>query len=203
MPAKLARILSSVIVSTLAFAASAQTPNPEWICNNNDLAPVLDLISHVRRVSQILPNVPPEDERYFQAEERVWLEVQVQPNGVSADARARAWQRQVAVSKRPLYGTYRLRISLAYAREAVESLTLERGPRVYDNRDGESLRRAVIAAAPVRTYASELSTYLASQDGAQLAKSEREELADAPKLLSSQLDRFMQCKLTRLMTPGR
>lgn len=206
-----AAILTLLICSARpGFSADLQKDyDPaEGRCQFWDDASLQKLTAQLDYADQVLPNIPPEEDRYLTAEsasaQKVYLE-ELEKNNWKAPIQGQGNTRYAALEARPLYTVWGVRKDLVEAKRAITEITRpEPGLVNYrKNQDAEKLERATKALSPVNKYALQIQKLLTRQtfvsNSVLITSDQYSRLYSGALTLTSDLGYYMSCKLAKIM----
>ncbi|NLP64207.1 hypothetical protein [Paraburkholderia sacchari] len=202
---KIAYAAISVLLVSLAlpaFGAGLQKDyDPaETRCSGFDDASLKNFIGQLDYADLVLPNVPPEEDRYLTAESAA-----AQKLYMDESTRGQGNMRYAALDARPLYVVWGVRKDLVDSKRAIAGILEDGGPaRSYrKNPEAEKLERATRALLPVTEYSLHMQDFLTRQNLAPnkaIVTSEQwARLYSGALTLTSDLGYYMSCKLAKIM----
>jgi hypothetical protein len=179
----------------------------ETRCHAWDDAGLKNFVAQLDYADQVLPNIPPEEDRYLTAEsaaaKKVYME-ELEANNWKAPAQSQGNMRYAALEARPLYIVWGVRKDLVDAKRAIAQI-LDGGPaRSYrKNREAEKLERTTSAITAVTIYSLHMQEFLTKQTLAQqnrmITSEQWSRLYSSALTLNSDLGYYMSCKLAKIM----
>jgi len=172
---------------------------------------IATLLSQVDFADQALPNIPPEEQHYLEAE--FAAAGRTYKNEVDSGNKnfSRSTQMYLRLYARPMYPVWALRKTIEPARAALKRILKrqpqpERGNADLDtykkNPEAEKLERATSALAAVGEYVSALQAFLDNTRGRELSLLTRQQmmrLLVSRYSMLSDMGGFMSCKLAKIM----
>lgn len=157
---------------------------------------------------QVLPNVPPEEDRYLTAEsaaaQKVYTDERKQ-NNWQEPTQGQGNRRYAALQARPLYTVWGVRKNIVEARKAITEILKPAPPILVTyrkNPEAEKLERATRALNSVNGYALSMQDFLTRQSftSATLITSDQYlRLYGGALVLTSDVGQYMDCKLAKVM----
>ncbi|MBN3770720.1 hypothetical protein [Burkholderia sp. Se-20378] len=211
---KIAYAVFLSLLLTLAFPAfSADLPKDydpaETRCGFDD-ASLKNVIGQLDYADQVLPNIPPEEDRYLTAESAAAKKVydeELRKNNWKTPLQGQGNMRYGALEARPLYAAWNLRKELVEAKGKItEILKPEPVPVLVTyrkNPEAEKLERATRALLSITTYSLRMQDFLTRQNlapnNAMITSDQWTRLYSGALTLNSDLGYYMSCKLAKIM----
>jgi hypothetical protein len=183
-------------------AACAATPaQMDFVkrqCETADDPWIVRTVSMLDEVDRLLPNIPPEEERYLKAESAAALRVFEEEVASSATSWPRSDQMFKALLARPLYPAFALRKELESVRSQLTRVVALDGLRAYpDNAEAEKLARAANALRDVAGFPEQVLSFTRNSNRGIDAVKAGKLVLDTYKL-PSQLAQYIGCKLAKV-----
>lgn len=180
----------------------------EGRCQFSDDASLQNMTAQLDYAEQVLPNIPPEEDRYLTAEsaaaQKVYQE-ELEKNNWKEPTQGQGNMRYAALEARPLYTVWGVRKDLVEAKRAITEI-IKPGPGLViyrKNQDAEKLERATKALYPVNRYALHIQELLARQmltsNNLLITSDQYSRLYSGALTLTSDLGYYMSCKLAKVM----
>lgn len=180
----------------------------ETRCSGFDDASLKNSLGQLDYADLVLPNIPPEEDRYLTAEsaaaKKIYSE-ELEKNNWKAPLQGQGNIRYAALEARPLYTVWGIRKDLVEAKRAIAGILDGGGlARSYrKNQDAEKLERATRALLPVTAYALHMQDLLTRQNltpaNRMLTSEQWTRLYSGALTLNSDLGYYMSCKLAKIM----
>lgn len=209
------RPFALVMAAFLAFAAHGAEPvktfDPaEGRCKFSDDEQIgSKLMSTLDYANQVLPNIPPEEERYLKAESDAAQKVyrqEMEQNNWKSQVGGQGQRRFGALAQRPLYDVWELRNRLAELRAEFENILQASndgaGLAYRKVPEAAKLSRATHSLLALNSYTLTLGQFLAKQERGrfQVISSEQyDRLYSGALMLPVNLHNYMDCKLARVV----
>jgi hypothetical protein len=187
------------------LAADAQV-SPETVqiyCQDHDDDSIVKTVKVIVDLDTLLPNVPPEELQYMDAEEAGIASLRSLSKQPADDASLRWQQRAAALQARPLYVLRDLRKKLTPLRNAFAKINDSRSFPEIGNEQADRLERAISATTSIPAFVESAQTYLGSVQGRGLAAPVAGRVQFIGVITSYALEQYMQCKLRRLLQTKR
>ncbi|MBC8641621.1 hypothetical protein IAG25_32880 [Caballeronia sp. EK] len=215
MKIKYAAVLALLfsMASPAISAGHQQDYDPaEGRCNFWDDASLKTLTATLDYADQVLPNIPPEEDRYLTAEstaaQKVYEE-ELKKNNWKAPAQSQGNTRYAALEARPLYTVWGVRNALAKAKLSIAAILDEGSGTGFvtyrKNPDAAKLDRALHAIYPLDAYALSMQalltkqTYVPQSHKIMLTADQWSKLYGGTSTLTTNLGYYMSCKLAKVM----
>ncbi|CAN7777605.1 hypothetical protein LJR290_007900 [Variovorax sp. LjRoot290] len=183
----------------LACSAIAATPEQlqaaKTLCQHHDDPSIVEVASQLDEADKVLPNIPPEEERYLKAERAAAARLMSEK-----DTRPRAVQMRSALRARPLYAVYELRMDLKKAQTAINAiLAPDRWEDYPQNAEAEKLSRAVASLPELAIYAREVVVFEHNKQRVFVDEDRLAGLSIDAYVMQVDLAGYIRCKLAKAM----
>ena len=213
------RIAAKAIVGFAIFAgfsgsvalAQKDFDPAETRCMRADDSIISSLLSQIDYADQNLPNIPPEEQRYLDAESAAAARMYKDESQSEASSYARSTQIYRNLYSRPLYTVWAFRKTIEPARSALKRVLKQQpNPALGDpdyitykkNPEAEKLERAAPAISAVGQYTialQNLLTKIGEQNYSSITQSQWTRLLGSAYGASYDLPAFIECKLAKIM----
>lgn len=209
-PVFLALLISAPLRAYSADLLIKDYDPAEGRCRYADDASLQGITATLNDADKVLPNIPPEEDRYLTAESAAAQQVyedELEKNNWKTPINGQANRRYAALEARPLYTVWGVRKDLGKAKLAIsEILKPELGNHMVtyrNNPEAEKLDVATSAIYSVSAYALSMRDFLTKQplgtNSAMITSDQYTALYSGILDLNSSLGRYMSCKLAKIM----
>ena len=190
-------LASCLTVTSLGAAAAGFDPAVPRCVPGDDR--ILDrMLASLQTADELMPNVPPEEEKYLVAESAAVKRVMDEEAERKVEDHSRWLSMNRALRARPLYFVWAARNDLSEARRQIQAIRATNGVTTYRNSpEAEKLERATHAISALSRYAKSLEAALDSPVVKVPVPTSFSLYAGL--YLNHDLGRFMSCKLARVM----
>jgi hypothetical protein len=182
----------NLLLVCAVMPAVASTPNEmvKIYCEQYDDASINEIKLIVGRVDAVVPQIPPEEDRYLRAEQNFLLK-----RGQSPARGPESWR---ALTNRPLYYSWQLRERIDPLLNSVDKILDSNPASIYKNLESEKLARAIAALSLWDDYARELQNFLDKDNFVQLDEDTRYRSHSGRYWGARILQGFLRCKLAKI-----
>lgn len=154
-------------------------------------------------VSESIPNVPPEHEKFLQAEDDAAnkaLNKEIEQNNWKVPPNSRAGTRLYQLQHRPYYHAWKVRQSLAEAQDAILAIPKDTQYGVFKNPEAEKAQRAITALRRVTSLTISITEMLDNERlQPPLTSSDDIQALSAQRIhIPGELGFYIDCKLKNL-----
>jgi hypothetical protein len=174
------------VMPLLAFADAKVSA----FCEGNDDPSINQIRQSIALADAIIPQIPPEEDRYLDAEEKSLF--------MGEKPKIRGTERWEALTRRPLYYSWKLRAAIRPVVESLDQLRDSTSPLFYKNIETAKMYRAITGYRFWNEYVRELQTFLDKERFLQIDQGTRYRLFANGLAGNLALEQFMLCKLSKL-----
>lgn len=195
-----------LIFMNMAHGGLASANRVETACVSWDDEGLGRLLANVKEIDKALPNIPPEEARYLEAEMESMMRASKDSDAKSTGSRANKIAAKLL--GRHFYPVWELRRSVKKAENALVTITDLNPPNYggdyifYGRSEAEKLRRASNSIRPIATLSVGIKDFLNSTEGRTgeyLSQKDYNFFVGATYFLSANLGNYIQCKLAKIV----
>jgi hypothetical protein len=178
-------------------------------CKYADDTVIDTLLGEIDYADKALPNVPPEEERYLDAESARALRTYRDEEAKSDNSHVRSNQIYNRLFSRPFYAVWKFRKAFEPARSALSLILKPLPSNAFDTTvtyhkypEAEKLQRASMAIYPVGDYVRALQEFLDKIEGRErsmMTESQYLQLVQESYAMNLDLGDYISCKLAKIM----
>ncbi|MFC0398590.1 hypothetical protein [Paraburkholderia rhizosphaerae] len=201
-------LLFGAVMPAFSADVSKDYDPAETRCQFWDDSSLEKMTAQLDYADQVLPNIPPEEDRYLTAESSAAKKVyedELKKNDWKEPVQGQGNMRYAALEARPLYTVWGVRKDLVEARQAIDGILKPgSGLVIYrKNPDAEKLQRALRALYPADRYALHMQELLTKQtltsNNRMITSEQYSRLYGGALTLTTNLGYYMDCKLAKIM----
>jgi hypothetical protein len=171
------------------------------ICKGYDDEVVQRLIDRVNAIDHVLPQIPPEELTYLDAQTKYANKVFDDEGGMAfASSHVKSNKLYAELQRRPLYAVWKIREQIGPARyslNVIQDKSIQHLIFYSRNSEAEKLQRTADALFPLSRFGLSIADYLNTPQAAYISEKDQVLLYSSRDGFSMDLSFYLQCKLAK------